>query len=114
MTSPAGDRFPRRPRIKRLPPLDTPTHEQLIHGIANERGPLDFVEEDEPIGGDFFRLRKPEKRFPRDPAKWIGDNHMTKTEVSLRLAHYLLTRKLVSQEVSVALTGYELTRREKP
>jgi hypothetical protein len=58
--------------------------------------------------------RKPEQEYSPDPDAWLKAHEMTQTEVSLRLARHLLAQKLVTTDVSVALTGYELTRRLRP
>jgi hypothetical protein len=63
---------------------------------------------------DPFALRRTEPDYPTDPAVWLASNRMTQTEVSLRLAHYLIAQKLVTTDIIVALTGYELTRQERP
>jgi hypothetical protein len=39
--------------------------------------------------------------LPADPAVWLASTKMTKTEVSLRLAQYLLTQNLVQTDVAV-------------
>ena len=59
-------------------------------------------------------IRGPERTYPADPAVWLNKNKMTQTEVALRLANYLLAQKLTATPVDVALTGYELTRRNRP
>jgi hypothetical protein len=61
-----------------------------------------------------FRIRRPEPEYPKNPAVWLQANLMSRTEASLRLARYLLHNRLTSSDVHVSLTGYELTRREKP
>jgi hypothetical protein len=62
-------------------------------------------------GLDFVRTRRPEPEYDPDPDPWLKASEMTQTEVSLRLARHLLAQKLAGSDVSVALTGYELTRR---
>ena len=57
--------------------------------------------------------RKVEDYSP-DPADWLAPHHMSATETSLRLARWLLARKLVISDIHVALTGHELTRRNTP
>ncbi|MES2177029.1 MAG: hypothetical protein V4550_04115 [Gemmatimonadota bacterium] len=59
-------------------------------------------------------LRAPEPKLSPDPAVWLKSNAMTQTEVSLRLATYLITQRLITEDVSVSLPGYELTRRKTP
>ena len=49
-----------------------------------------------------------------DSRIWLKADRMTKTEASLRVAISLLTRRLVASDVSVALTGGELTRATQP
>jgi hypothetical protein len=61
-----------------------------------------------------FALPRPEPDYPTDPAVWLAANKMTQTEVSLRLARYLLAQRLAATDIEVTLTGYELTRRERP
>jgi hypothetical protein len=61
-----------------------------------------------------LRLRLPEPEYPKNPAVWLTATLMSRTEVSLRLARYLLHNRLTSSDVHVSLTGYELTRRWKP
>jgi hypothetical protein len=51
---------------------------------------------------------------PADPAVWLAATQMTQTEVSLRLARFLHAEGLSASDVDVALTGYELTRHERP
>ena len=60
------------------------------------------------------RIRRPEPGYPTDHNVWIADNHVTGTELSLRLALYLLEKNLVISDVHVALTGYELSRNCSP
>jgi len=61
-----------------------------------------------------LRLRRPEREYPKNPAVWLTANLMSRTEASLRLARHLLHDRLARSDVHVSLTGYELTRREKP
>src|SRR5438477_9749995 len=58
-----------------------------------------------------LRLRKREKTYSPDPAVWLGSHQVTKTEVTLRLASFLLTSKLAASDVVVALSANELNRR---
>lgn len=60
-----------------------------------------------------FATRRPESHSP-DPAVWLASDRMSHTEVSLRLAMFLLSSKLAASDVVVALTGSELTKREGP
>ena len=52
--------------------------------------------------------------YSPDPADWLAPHHMSATETSLRLVRWLLAEKLVISDIDVALTGYELTRRDMP
>ena len=61
-----------------------------------------------------FRIRRPEPEYPKSPAVWLQANLMSRTEASLRLARFLLHNRLTCSNVHVSLTGYELTRQEKP
>ena len=63
---------------------------------------------------DYYAIRRPEPDYAPDPSVWLASSAMTQTEVSLRLAHYLLAQQRTTTDVTVALTGYELTRRERP
>jgi hypothetical protein len=63
---------------------------------------------------DSLRLRKREKTYARDPAAWLGSTKMTQTEVSLRLARFLIVSKLAAGDVTVSLGANELTRRDAP
>ena len=63
---------------------------------------------------DSLRLRKREKTYSRDPALWLASNKMTQTEVSLRLARFLIVAKLATGDVTVSLGTHELTRRGSP
>jgi hypothetical protein len=71
-------------------------------------------DEDDDVGGLATRIRGKERDYPPDPAVWLEANKMTQTEVSLRLARYLIAERMVASDVDVALTGYELTRQERP
>jgi len=72
-------------------------------------------DEDEPENFiSLLRLRHPEPNYPKNRSVWLTANIMTRTEVALRLARYLLHNRLTSSDVHVSLTGYELTRRWKP
>jgi hypothetical protein len=44
----------------------------------------------------------------------VNEWRMCQTEVCLRLAHYLLVHDMVTSNVSVALSGREVTRQERP
>ena len=59
-------------------------------------------------------IRRKAEEYSPDPADWLAPHHMSATETSLRLARWLLARKLVVSEIDVALTGDELTRRDTP
>ena len=77
--------------------------------------PDDVTAEDlEGIPEALVRTRRPEPDLPTDHRVWVADNHVTGTELSLRLALYLLDQNLVTGDIQVALTGYELTRRSAP
>jgi hypothetical protein len=70
-----------------------------------------------PTAAELFNLhgmRRPEPDYHPDPALWLDSHVMTRTEVSLRLARWLLERRIAVGDVRVALTTYELTRRERP
>jgi len=58
--------------------------------------------------------RRKVENYSPDPADWLAPHHMSATETSLRLARWLLARQLVVSDIDVALTGYELTRRDIP
>src|SRR2546423_9461250 len=93
--------------IRRIPRrYDRPVAAPVID--PNSHPPID------PPRREFLATRLPEADYPADPAVWLASNHMTQTEVSLRLAHYLIAQKLVTTDITVALTGYELTRQERP
>ena len=77
--------------------------------------PEDVTAQDlEGITAAMVRTRRPEPDLPTDHRVWVTDNHVTGTELSLRLALYLLDQNLVTADIQVALTGYELTRRSAP
>lgn len=59
-------------------------------------------------------IRRKVEDYSPDPADWLAPHHMSATETSLRLARWLLARKLVVSDIHVALTGHELTRRDTP
>jgi hypothetical protein len=63
---------------------------------------------------DSLRLRKREQTYSRDPAVWLASTKMTQTEVSLRLARFLIVSKLAAGDVTVSLGAHELTRRDVP
>ena len=66
------------------------------------------------VAEELVRIRRPERDYPTDHNVWVADNHVTGTELSLRLALYLLDKRLVSSDIHIALTGYELTRQCAP
>src|SRR5690348_9610107 len=72
----------------------------------------DDEESEYPISS--LRLQRPEPEYPKNPSVWLAAKLMSRTEVALRLARYLLANRLTSSDVHVSLTGYELTRRWKP
>jgi hypothetical protein len=51
---------------------------------------------------------------PHAGAVYLPASHMTRTEVVLRFARYLLTSHAAAGDVDVSLTGRELTRRGQP
>jgi len=61
-----------------------------------------------------LKIRRKVEDYSPDPADWLAPHHMSATETSLRLARWLLARKLVVSDIHVALTGHELTRRNTP
>ena len=63
---------------------------------------------------DSLRLRKRDKTDSRDPAAWLTANKMTQTEVSLRLARFLVVSKLAAGDVTVTLDRHELSKRGAP
>ena len=70
------------------------------------------VSDDEEL--DPLKIRRKVEDYSPDPADWLAPHHMSATETSLRLARWLLARKLVVSDIHVALTGHELTRRNTP
>ena len=97
----------RRPKLSINAPLVPDSPEPNEYGIVND-------DHFDPRHRQPHQIRAVEQTFPTDPAIWLAANYMCQTEVSLRVAHYLLTRKLTTSDVAVSLTGYELTRRENP
>ena len=45
---------------------------------------------------------------------WLGAGRMTRTETSLRLGVQLIVEGLVDSDVSIALTGAEITKQQRP
>lgn len=97
----------RRPKLSINAPLVSTEREPNAYGFLDE-DPFD------PSRLQPLQIRRAEQTYPTDPAIWLAANYMCHTEVSLRVAHYLLSKKLTTADVAVSLTGHELTRRENP
>lgn len=69
---------------------------------------------DEPAERHPLAIRGAERALSGDPAIWLQSDQVCQTEVSLRLAMYLLAQGKTKGDVHVALTGNELTRRSQP
>ena len=111
---------PSTPKEEPKAPRKKSRDAQRVRGtIDDERDSEEYEYEDDDDEDDdndrrqLFQLRRAE-RYPVDPKDWIAKVRMTQTEVSLRLAQYLIAEQLVSTKVTLTLAGYELTRREKP
>ena len=74
----------------------------------------DDEDELDPRRPEWPATRRKVEDYSPDPADWLAPHHMSATETSLRLARWLLARRLVVSDIDVALTGYELTRRDIP
>jgi hypothetical protein len=75
-----------------------------------------LTDADEALRLQVAKARHPERRTPPPvfkSEKSLSADRMTQTEASLRLAISLLTRQLTTSDVAVALTGGELTRKNK-
>jgi hypothetical protein len=77
----------------------------------NSRSVEDEPDEDRP---EWPAIRRRVEDYSPNPSEWLAPHHMSATETSLRLARWLLARKLVVSDIHVALTGHELTRRNTP
>ena len=55
-----------------------------------------------------------DQAFVEDPAVWLAQTRMSQTEVGLRLGRFLLESPIIDSNVVVPLSGYELTRTERP
>jgi len=60
------------------------------------------------------KIREEARTLSRDPRDWLRAPRMTQTETSLRVAIHLVRNGHVSSDVTVSLTGRELTRTLRP
>src|SRR5579884_970879 len=89
------------------------THIPYIDGVHGSYNPFDDDVDEE----DADELPAPPTRNSRlkeDLTVWLTAQTMTRTEVALRLARWLLTSHLARANVGVFLSGHELTRRGTP
>jgi hypothetical protein len=89
------------------------THIPYIDGL---HGYVDPFADDEDDSDDNNSVVFPDDstRLATNPATWLTARTMTRTEVALRLARWLLTSHLAQSPVAVFLSGRELTRRGTP
>jgi hypothetical protein len=87
----------------------TPAERQALDKLAREFWGDPDADDDK---REYYQLHRHEN-YPDNPADWVVKPRMSQTEVSLRLARYLISSKLVSDAVTLTLAGYELTRNHK-
>jgi hypothetical protein len=99
--------------------------DETIHGSSDfeffdddDEGDDDDIALDVPSDDDEEALVRPVKRAspepPRDPAVWLANSLMTRTEAALRLARHLLTSHLAAGDVRLCLSGREALVRYRP
>jgi hypothetical protein len=89
------------------------THIPYIDGVHGYYDPFGADADDSDDDGP-EETRRAAGRLEPDPAVWLTARTMTRTEVALRLARWLLTSHLAQANVAVFLSGHELTRRGTP
>ena len=67
-----------------------------------------------PHGMSYIEAGRPKGRNPQPPADRLAASRMSRTEAALRFARFLITSRVVTGDVHVSLTGFELNRRKQP
>ncbi len=91
-------------------------------GLEQQSALGDYVVSDDPMqfraveieGKRHAKIREEDARLARDPRSWIMRDRMTQTETTLRVAFYLIRHDHVTSDLTIAISGAELARRDRP